>query len=47
MQRHARKLLAGETFPLERSVEYGSLIIHAMVTGKPQVIYGNVQEHQA
>ncbi|MBC8129197.1 MAG: alpha-glucosidase/alpha-galactosidase [Rhizobiaceae bacterium] len=38
-----RKLLAGEPFPLERSVEYGSLIIHAMVTGKPQVIYGNVR----
>lgn len=38
-----RKLLAGETFPLERSREYGSLIIHAMATGKPQLIYGNVR----
>ena len=38
-----RKLLAGEGFPIERSVEYGSLIIHAMVTGLPQVIYGNVK----
>lgn len=38
-----RKLMAGETFPLERSVEYGSLIIHAMVTGNPQLIYGNVK----
>jgi alpha-galactosidase len=38
-----RKLLAGESFPIERSVEYGSLIIHAKVTGQPQVIYGNVR----
>jgi alpha-galactosidase len=38
-----RKLLAGEAFPLERSREYGSLIIHAMATGKPQLIYGNVR----
>ncbi|WP_394649385.1 alpha-glucosidase/alpha-galactosidase [uncultured Deinococcus sp.] len=30
--------------PLEvtRSVEYGSLIIHSMVTGQPRVVYGNV-----
>jgi alpha-galactosidase len=38
-----RKLLAGEAFPIERSVEYGSLIIHAMVTGEARVIYGNVR----
>lgn len=38
-----RKLLAGETFPLERSVEYGSLIIHSLVTGEPRVVYANVQ----
>jgi alpha-galactosidase len=38
-----RKLLAGESFPLERSVEYGSHIIHAMVTDQPRVIYGNVR----
>jgi alpha-galactosidase len=38
-----RKLLAGEAFPLERSVEYGSLIIHAMITGEARVIYGNVR----
>lgn len=38
-----RKLLAGEAFPLERSVEYGSLIIHAMMTGEARVIYGNVR----
>jgi len=37
------KLLAGESFPLERSAEYGATIIHAMVTGKAAVIYGNVR----
>jgi len=33
--------------PMEvrRSVEYGSQIIHAMETGRPQVIYGNVPNH--
>jgi alpha-galactosidase len=38
-----RKLLAGEEFPLERSAEYGASIIHAMVTGEMQLIYGNVE----
>ena len=38
-----RKLLAGEEFPLERSVEYGSLIIHSMVTGEVRKVYGNVR----
>ena len=38
-----RKLLAGEKFPLQRSVEYGSLIIHSMVTGRARAIYGNVK----
>jgi alpha-galactosidase len=38
-----RKLLAGEEFPLERSAEYGASIIHAMVTGEVQLIYGNVE----
>jgi alpha-galactosidase len=38
-----RKLLAGESFPLERSVEYASLIIHSVVTKQPRVIYGNVR----
>ena len=42
-QETRRKLLAGEKFPLERSAEYGSVIIHAMVTGTPQLIYGNVE----
>ncbi|WP_448949788.1 alpha-galactosidase [Labrys neptuniae] len=30
-------------FEVKRSVEYGSTIIHAMETGKPAVIYGNVE----
>jgi alpha-galactosidase len=38
-----RKLLAGEPFSLERSVEYGSLIIHSLLTGEPRVIYANVE----
>ena len=38
-----RKLLAGEDFPLERSVEYGANIIAGMVTGETQLIYGNVE----
>jgi alpha-galactosidase len=31
-----------EPIEVRRSVEYGSQIIHAMETGRPQVIYGNV-----
>ena len=38
-----RKLLAGEDFPLGRSVEYDSLIMHSLVTGKARAIYGNVE----
>jgi alpha-galactosidase len=38
-------LASGEQFPLERSLEYASLIVHAMVTGEPQVIYGTVQNN--
>jgi alpha-galactosidase len=34
---------AGETLPIERSVEYAATIIHSMVTGTPSVIYGNVR----
>ncbi len=39
-----RHALEDENQPLaiERSVEYGSLIIHSMETGIPRVIYGNV-----
>jgi alpha-galactosidase len=38
-----RKLLAGEDFTLGRSVEYGSLIIHSLITGEARAIYGNVE----
>jgi len=38
-----QKLLDGEDFPLERSVEYGSLIIHSFVTGEARAVYGNVE----
>jgi alpha-galactosidase len=46
LQRYAetrRKLLNGDSFPLERSPEYGSVIIHAMTTNTPRLFYGNVQ----
>ena len=36
-------LARGEAMPLERSIEYASSIIHAMETGQPSVIYGNVR----
>jgi alpha-galactosidase len=38
-----RKLISGEGFPLERSVEYAAPIIHSLVTGQPRVVYGNVK----
>ena len=39
--------LLDESKPVEinRSVEYGSTIIHSIVTGQPTVIYGNVPNH--
>lgn len=39
-----RTQLQDPSAPLEvrRSVEYGSLIIHSVVTGQPRVVYGNV-----
>ena len=39
-----RTALQDPDAPLEvrRSVEYGSLIVHSMVTGQPRVVYGNV-----
>ena len=46
LQRYAEtrhKLLAGESFPLERSDEYGASIISGMITNEPQLIYGNVR----
>jgi len=38
-----RRLLAGESFPIQRSSEYAAEIIYAMETGEPHVIYGNVE----
>jgi alpha-galactosidase len=38
-----RKLLDGEDFSLGRSVEYGSLIMHSLVSGEARAIYGNVE----
>jgi alpha-galactosidase len=38
-----KKLLAGEAFPLERSVEYGSLIIHSVLTGEARMIYASIE----
>ena len=46
LQRYAetrRRLLAGEGFPLDRSVEYGADIVHAITTGETRLIYGNVR----
>jgi alpha-galactosidase len=42
-ERTRRGLAAGERFPIERSLEYASLIVHSMVTGEERVIYGNVR----
>ncbi len=39
----ARALDSGEALEVERSSEYASLIIHAMTTGEPRVIYGNMR----
>jgi alpha-galactosidase len=36
------RLRDGRGFEIERSVEYAPEIVHAMVTGEPAVIYGNV-----
>ncbi len=38
----AEALLAGQ---IERSHEYGSLIIHSLETDSPRVVYGNVMNH--
>ncbi|MDX6494289.1 MAG: alpha-galactosidase [Gaiellales bacterium] len=37
------KLAAGRPFEIERSLEYGALIVHSIATGEPRVIYGNVR----
>jgi alpha-galactosidase len=36
-------LQRGDSFEIERSVEYASVIIHSMETGVERVIYGNVR----
>jgi alpha-galactosidase len=41
----ARLEQSDEPIEVRRSAEYGSQIIHAMETGRPQVIYGNVANH--
>jgi alpha-galactosidase len=41
-----RAILAGDLAPLERSNEYAAIIINAMATGEPAVIYGNVRNRQ-
>ncbi|HSK99697.1 MAG TPA: alpha-glucosidase/alpha-galactosidase [Rubrobacteraceae bacterium] len=38
-----KTLLTGGSFPLDRSVEYGSLIIHSTTTGLSRTVYGNVE----
>ncbi|WGY73523.1 alpha-glucosidase/alpha-galactosidase [Burkholderia cepacia] len=42
---NASRLLGG-LHTVERSVEYGSSIIHSIVTGTPRVVYGNVLNHR-
>ncbi|MBX5450472.1 MAG: alpha-galactosidase [Thermogemmatispora sp.] len=43
-ERAIEEMLTGKRdIPWERSLEYGSQIIEAIVTGKPTVIYGNVR----
>jgi alpha-galactosidase len=42
-QRVKGVLARGEAMPLERSNEYAAFIVHAMETGHPCVIYGNVR----
>ena len=42
-ERVRRGLREGDRFAIERSLEYASLIVHAMTTGREQVIYGSVR----
>ena len=42
-QETRRKLLAGEGFDMKRSNEFGALIMRAVVTNEPTLIYGNVR----
>jgi len=38
-------VIMNRTLSIQRSLEYGSLIIHSMETGTPRTIYGNVPNH--
>jgi len=40
---HAGLESSNEPLKIERSVEYGSAIIHSLETGVPQIVYGNVK----
>jgi alpha-galactosidase len=42
-ERTKARLAAGEAFPVARSNEYAATIVHAVETGDPAVIYGNVR----
>jgi len=42
-ERVRAELARGEPMPVERSNEYAATIIHAMETGEPAVVYGNVR----
>jgi alpha-galactosidase len=42
-QRTRQALLAGEKLTFQPSEEYGARIIHALTTGEPTLIYGNVR----
>ena len=40
-----RQLNAGEEFELHPSHEYGAPLMHSIISGRPRVIYGNVENH--
>lgn len=42
-KRDRQRLIDGEGFEFEKSVEYGADIIHAVITNTPTLIYGNVE----
>ncbi|HET9223169.1 MAG TPA: alpha-glucosidase/alpha-galactosidase [Roseiflexaceae bacterium] len=44
-QLRTRMEQSDESLDVQRSPEYGSLIIHSIETGQPRVIYGNVPNH--
>jgi alpha-galactosidase len=42
-ERARERLLAGESFPPQRSIEYGAPIVHSIETNTPRVVHGNVR----